>query len=106
MLHQRVLLFLPVVSGAAERIRLLREIGGIAPRLRAVLDHMIAWIQQGRAAELSEATGLHAEIDALEPEIDATAGWKSIVLAGLLVRLGSARYDAVRQRERSDRDKC
>jgi uncharacterized membrane protein YccC len=87
LLQQRVLLLLPVVSGAAERIRLLREIGGVTPRLRAVLDHMIAWIQQGRAAELSEATDLHANIDALEPEIDATADWKVVVLAGLLVRL-------------------
>jgi uncharacterized membrane protein YccC len=87
ILQQRVLLLLPVVSGAAERIRLLREIGGITPRIRAVLDHMIAWIQQGRAAELSEATALHAEVDALEPEIDGTADWKAVVLAGLSVRL-------------------
>ena len=86
-LQRRVLLLLPVVSGAAERIRLLREIGGVTPRLRAVLDRMAAWIQAGRAAELSEATGLHAEIDALEPEINAAADWKTVVLVGLLVRL-------------------
>ncbi len=87
ILQQRVLLLLPVVTGAAERIRLLREIGGITPGLRAVLDRMIAWIQAGRTAELSEAADVHADIDALEPEIDATADWKIVVLAGLLVRL-------------------
>ncbi len=87
MLQQRVLLLLPAISGAAERIRLLREVGGITPRLRAVLDRMIAWIQAGRAAELSEAAELHANINALEPKIDATADWKVVVLAGLLVRL-------------------
>ena len=87
ILQQRMLLLLPVVSGAAERIRLLREIGGVTPRLRAVLDRITAWIQAGRAAELSEAANLHADIDALEPEIDATADWKIVVLAGLLVRL-------------------
>jgi uncharacterized membrane protein YccC len=87
ILHQRVLLLLPVVSGAAERIRLLREFGGIAPPLRAVLDRMSAWIRAGRVADLSEATELHADIDALEPTIDATADWKTVVLAGLLVRL-------------------
>jgi uncharacterized membrane protein YccC len=87
ILHQRVLLTLPVVSGAAERIRLLREFGSITPPLRAVLDRMTAWIQAGRVADLSEATELHADIDALEPEIDATADWKIVVLAGLLVRL-------------------
>src|ERR1700759_4479100 len=38
ILHQRVVLLLPVVSGAADRIRTLREIGEITPRLRAVLD--------------------------------------------------------------------
>jgi len=87
ILQQRVLLLLPVVSGAAERIRLLREIGGITPGLRAVLDRMIAWIQARRTAELSEAADVHADIDVLEPEIDATADWKIVVLAGLLVRL-------------------
>jgi uncharacterized membrane protein YccC len=87
ILHQRVLLALPIVSGAAERIRLLREFGGITPRLRAVLDRMSAWIQAGRFADLSEATELHAEIDALEPTIDATADWTAVVLAGLVVRL-------------------
>jgi uncharacterized membrane protein YccC len=87
ILHQRVLLTLPVVSGAAERIRLLREFGSITPPLRAVLDRMTAGTQAGRVADLSEATELHADIDALEPEIDATADWKIVVLAGLLVRL-------------------
>ena len=87
ILHQRVVLLLPVVSGAADRIRTLREIGGITPRLRAVLDRISAWIQSGRAAELSEAAEVHADIDALEPEIDATADWKVVVLIGLLVRL-------------------
>jgi uncharacterized membrane protein YccC len=87
ILHQRVVLLLPVVSGAADRIRTLREIGGITPRLRAVLDRISAWIQSGRAAELSEAAEVHADIDALEPEIDATADWKVVLLIGLLVRL-------------------
>jgi uncharacterized membrane protein YccC len=87
ILHQRVLLTLPVVTGAAERIRLLREFGGITPPLRAVLDRLSAWIQAGRVADLSEAAELHADIDALEPTIDASADWKIVVLAGLLVRL-------------------
>jgi uncharacterized membrane protein YccC len=87
ILHQRVLLGLPVVSGAGERIRLLREAGGIAPPLRAVLDRISAWIRAGRAADLSEATKLHAEIDALEPTVDATADWTVVMLAGLLGRL-------------------
>jgi uncharacterized membrane protein YccC len=87
ILHQRVLLALPVVSGAAERIRLLREAGGIAAPLRALLDRMSAWIQAGRAADLSMATELHREIDALEPTVDATADWTVVMLAGLLGRL-------------------
>ncbi len=86
-LHQRVLLLLPVVSGARDRIRILRENDGITARLRAVLDRIGAWIQSGRAGELSEAAEVHADIDALEPQIDATADWKTVILAGLLVRL-------------------
>ena len=87
ILHQRIVLLLPVVSGAADRIRSLREIGGITPRLRALLDRISAWIQSGRAADLSEAAEVHADIDALEPEINATTDWKAVVLVGLLVRL-------------------
>ena len=87
ILHQRILLLLPVVSGAADRIRILREIGGITAPLRAVLDRMSAWIQSGRDADLSEAAAVHADIDALEPPIDASTDWKAVVLVGLLVRL-------------------
>jgi uncharacterized membrane protein YccC len=87
ILHQRILLLLPVVSGAADRIRLLRDAGGIAAPLRAVLDRMSAWIRAGRSADLVEADALHADIDALEPAIDASTDWKAVVLVGLLVRL-------------------
>jgi len=87
ILHQRVLLLLPVVSGAADRIRTLREIGGITPDLRAVLDRIGAWIRAGRDADLSEAATVHADIDATEPKVDANTNWKDVVLIGLLVRL-------------------
>ncbi len=87
IVHQRVLFLLPVVSGAAERIRVLREIGGITLGLQAVLDRLRAWIQSGRTADLSEAAELHADIDALEPKIDATADWKVVVLVVVLVGL-------------------
>lgn len=87
ILHQRMLLLLPVVSGAADRIRSLREIGEITAPLRAVLDRISAWIRAGRSADLSEAAALHADIDALEPAIDASTDWKAFVLVGLLVRL-------------------
>ena len=87
ILQQRILLLLPVVSGAADRIRILRGINGITAPLRAVLDRMSAWIQSGRTADLSEADTLHADIDALEPKIDASSDWRTVVLVGLLVRL-------------------
>ena len=87
MLQQRVMLLLPVVSGAADRIRLLRENDGITPQLRAVLDRLSEWIRAGRSAALAEADLIRADIDALEPAIDASADWKVVVLAGLLVRL-------------------
>jgi uncharacterized membrane protein YccC len=87
ILHQRILLLLPVVSGAADRIRSLRDIGGITAPLRTVLDRMSAWIGSGRGADLTEAAAVHADIDALEPAIDASTDWKAVVLVGLLVRL-------------------
>ena len=87
ILHQRILLLLPVVSGAADRIRILRNAGAITASLRAVLDRMSAWISAGREADLSEVTALHTDIDALEPPIDASSDWKAVVLVGLLGRL-------------------
>jgi uncharacterized membrane protein YccC len=48
---------------------------------------MSAWIQAGRLADLSEADAVHADLNALEPPIDASTGWKEVVLIGLLVRL-------------------
>jgi uncharacterized membrane protein YccC len=87
IMHQRILLLLPVVSGAADRIRSLRDIGAITTPLRAVLDRMSAWIRSRRSADLSEAAAVHADIDALEPAIDASTDWKAVVLVGLLVRL-------------------
>ena len=87
ILHQRLLLLLPVVSGAADRIRSLREIGGITASLHAVLDRISEWIRSSRYADLGEADGVHADIDALEPKIDASADWKTVVLVGLLERL-------------------
>jgi uncharacterized membrane protein YccC len=82
-----MLLLLPVADGAADRIRTLREMGGITPGLRAVLAHISALIQSRRGADLSEAAAVHADIDAMEPEIDATVDYKVVVLVGLLVRL-------------------
>jgi uncharacterized membrane protein YccC len=87
ILHQRILLLLPVVSGAADRIRTLREIDGITVPLRAVLDRISRWIQSRRDADLTEAAAVHADIDALEPAIDASTDWQTVVLVGLLVRL-------------------
>ena len=87
ILHQRILLLLPVVSGAADRIRSLRGVDGITAPLRAVLERMSTWIHAGREADLSEAEALHADIDALEPKLDASTDWKAVVLVGLLVRL-------------------
>src|SRR5690242_21712003 len=48
---------------------------------------MSAWIRSRPNADLSEAAALHADIDALEPVIDASSDWKAVVLVGLLVRL-------------------
>lgn len=87
ILHQRVLQLLPVVSGAADRIRTLHEIDGVTPDLRALLDRLGAWIRAGRGADLSEAAAVHADIDAMEPKVDANTDWKDVVLIGLLVRL-------------------
>jgi hypothetical protein len=34
-----------------------------------------------------EAEGVHSDLDAMEPKIDSSADWKTVVLLGLLERL-------------------
>ena len=87
MLQQRVLMLLPVVSGVADRVRLLRDGAGITPPLSALFDRLAAWSLAGRRAALAEADLIRADIDRLQPKIDNSADWKVVVLAGLLARL-------------------
>ena len=87
LLQQRVVRLLPVVTGVAERLGPLRAAGGLTTGLQELLDRFAGWIRAGRSGPLEEAEGLHGAIDALEPAIDARAGWVPIMLSGLLVRL-------------------
>jgi uncharacterized membrane protein YccC len=87
LLHQRVVLLLPLVGGVYDRIAALRDAGGLTGPVRSLLDRIAEWIRNGRAADLAEADRLRAEIAALEPAIDARSGWNTVMLAGLLVRL-------------------
>jgi len=87
LLRQRVLLLLPVVSAAADRIGALSEAGALTPRLQALLDRIGRWIRGARTSELGEAERVRAEIWALAPAIDAGASWNEILLTGLLGRL-------------------
>jgi hypothetical protein len=48
---------------------------------------MSEWIRSGRNADLGEADGVHADLDAMEPKVDSSADWKTVVLVGLLERL-------------------
>ncbi|HTU55917.1 MAG TPA: FUSC family protein [Acetobacteraceae bacterium] len=87
LLRQRVLLLLPVISGAADRIGALREAGAMTPALQGLLDRIAGWIRGARTSDLAEAERVHAEISALAPVIDAEARWNDILLTGLLERM-------------------
>ena len=87
LLRQRVLLLLPVLSGAADRIAALREAGALTPALQGLLDRIGGWIREARTSELDEVVRVRAEIEALMPAIDAGASWNEVLLTGLLERL-------------------
>ena len=50
LLRQRVLLLLPVLSGAADSIAALREAGALTPALQVLLDRIGGWILQARTS--------------------------------------------------------
>jgi uncharacterized membrane protein YccC len=87
LLQQRTTVLLPLVSGIADRLAALRAVGGMTSGLHALLGRLADWIRAGRNGRLEEADALRAEIDALEPAIDARSGWVTIMLSGVLVRL-------------------
>jgi uncharacterized membrane protein YccC len=87
LLRQRVLLLLPVVSGAADRIGALKEAGALTPALQGLLDRIAGWIREARTSDLDEVVRVRAEISALAPEIDAGASWNEVLLTGLLERM-------------------
>lgn len=87
ILHQRVLQLLPVVSGLESRLAALRAAGGVTPGLAALLERMAAWIKDGPDADPAEVTRIEAEIAALEPPIDGSSDWQTIMLSGVLGRL-------------------
>jgi len=87
LLRERVLLLLPVMSGAADRIAALREAGALTPALQSLLDRIAAWIRGARTSDLDEVVRVRAEIAALAPAIDAGANWNEVLLTGLLERL-------------------
>jgi uncharacterized membrane protein YccC len=87
LLQQRVILLLPILSGIADRLASLREAGGIPPELRAFLGRVSAWISAAANADLQEADRLRAGIAALEPVIDVQAGWATMTMSGVLIRL-------------------
>jgi uncharacterized membrane protein YccC len=87
LLRQRIVILLPAITGIADRLASLRELGGITPALRALLERLTAWITTGRNADLAAAGQLHAEVDALKPAIDEQISWAGMTLSGLLLRL-------------------
>ena len=87
LLRQRVLLLLPVMNGAADRIGALREAGALTPTLQGLLDRIAGWIRDARTSDLDEVVRVRAEISALAPAIDAGASWNEVLLTGLLERM-------------------
>ncbi|HWA80085.1 MAG TPA: FUSC family protein [Acetobacteraceae bacterium] len=87
LLRQRVMLLMPVLSGTADRIGVLRSNGAISAPLKQLLDHIAQWTRTARTSDLAEAERVRTEIAALEPMIDAKASWDDIILSGLLARL-------------------
>lgn len=87
LLHQRVVLLIPVLAGISDRLPALRRAGAVTPAVDDLLRHLAAWIATPDAAGLAEAGRLHAEMAAAEPPPGPDLDWNAIRLTGLLERL-------------------
>jgi len=81
-LHERMLLLIPLLSGLADRMEALREVRDA--RVRAALNAVIAWIEQGAGRD--EGLALIARLNALAAG-RRRASWSNLLIESLLVRL-------------------
>ncbi len=82
-----VLSLMPVISSIGDRVLMLRDLGGITPRLQKLLSDCGAWVSHGYDAPVSVPDGLLAEIRAQEHDGEDHICWEGILRTTLLVRL-------------------
>lgn len=86
-LQDQLALMMPLLAGIEDRLRALRaeDEAGLSLRWRALLDDITAWNEGG--AKEDGVAGLAARIDALEPALDASAPWATVLQVNLAARL-------------------
>lgn len=85
--QRRMVLLLPLLSSAGDRVSALRAAGGVTPALEQLLAQMRAWFRVGPPPPRSEADRLRAAIATLEEQTDPRAGWNEVMRDSLLLRL-------------------
>ncbi len=87
-LRMRFLGLMVVLSSLADRVRALRALGPAPPAVAALIERTAAWMQAGDAADPAVLVPLREEVRAALPPLGAHAGWREIIVASLLERLG------------------
>lgn len=86
--QRRMALLLPLLSGIADRMAILREAGTVGPRLEQLLADLCGWVQVViPPPPHTEADRLRAEIADLQRESADAATWNDLVRDSLLARL-------------------
>ena len=101
-LRQRMVILLPVLAAIRDRLADLRAIGGVAPRVEALLAQLRAWIATGTGVP-DTAASLRTEIAWLQDQADTQHGWDGALLTTVLARLRQLvdlREDCVELRRR------
>lgn len=87
-MQDRLVALTPSVSAVEDRLRALREAGQELPApVAALLAEVSAWVGQGKAAPVSRAAELRAELARLTPVLHAGTPWTDALLISLLARL-------------------
>jgi len=98
-IQEKLATVLPLASGAANRLDLLRTLGPLEPRIQSLIDDVIRWLSQPIDAPIEAERALIACCRNLTPHIEATSDWRALLTASLCRRL--AEFIDAHQKARS-----
>jgi uncharacterized membrane protein YccC len=84
--HAALLSLLPLFASIEDRRFALNSDGGVPPGLAEICARSARWLGEG-GQDRKEADLLRSALAEIQPALDADAGWREMIVAGLVTRL-------------------